>query len=74
MEESPTDAEIADAIVKLMKLAKTALDAGRIEDASSLLRLAAAASENNALLQKIRTSPDTALTRMAADPTICDQD
>jgi len=69
MEEIPTDAEIADAVVKLMKLAQTALDAGRIDDASRLLRLAAAAAENNVLMQKIRaTASDTALTRLAADP------
>jgi hypothetical protein len=57
-----------------MKLAKTALDAGRIEDASRLLRLAAAAAENNALLQKVRAASDAALTHMAADPALSDQE
>ena len=36
-------------------------------DASRLLRLAAAASENHALIQKIRDSSDATLAGMAAD-------
>lgn len=66
MDESSTNAEISDAILKLMKLAQTALDAGRIDEASRLLRLAASAAENNVLMQKIRaTAPDTALVSLA---------
>ena len=37
--------QMGEAVIKLMRLAQTALDAGRIADASRLLRLAAAASE-----------------------------
>jgi hypothetical protein len=74
MEEISTKEQMAEAVTKLMRLAQTALDAGRIDDASRLLRLAAAASENHALLQKIRGAPDAALTGMAADPTLTDEE
>jgi hypothetical protein len=68
MDETSTNAEISDAILKLMKLAQTALDAGRIDEASRLLRLAASAAENNVLMQKIRaTAPDTALVSLAGE-------
>jgi hypothetical protein len=59
--------QMGEAVIKLMRLAQTALDAGRIADASRLLRLAAAASENHALIQKIRDSSDATLAGMAAD-------
>lgn len=63
-------AQMGEAVIKLMRLAQTALDAGRIEDASRLLRLAAAASENHALVEKIRGSSDAGLAGMAADATL----
>jgi hypothetical protein len=66
MEEIPANEQMGDAVIKLMKLARAALDAGRIADASRLLRLAAAASENQALMEKVRNAPDTVLTGTAS--------
>jgi hypothetical protein len=65
MEAISAKEEMGEAVIKLMRLAQAALDARRIEDAGRLLRLAAAASENHALIQKILGASDAALAGMA---------
>lgn len=59
--------QLEDAVMKLMNLARAALDAGDIDTASRLLRLAAAASENRDVLEQVVGLPDALLVRMTAD-------
>ena len=59
--------QLEDAVMKLMNLARAALDAGDIDTASRLLRLAAAASENRDVLEQVAGLPDALLVRMMAD-------
>ncbi|HEY4274737.1 MAG TPA: hypothetical protein VGM68_04580 [Rhizomicrobium sp.] len=69
MKEFSTAEQTKDAILKLMRLANTALHAGRIEEASRLLRLAAIASENETVMRQIGAAPDETLTQIVVAQT-----
>lgn len=56
--------QLEEAVLKLMNLARAALDQGDIDMASRLLRLAALASEDRVVLQQLTDLPDTLLAGM----------
>jgi uncharacterized protein HemY len=58
---------LEEAVLKLMNLARAALDQGNIDTASRLLRLAALASEDRAVLQQVTDLPDAMLIAMVPD-------
>lgn len=64
--EAVTD-QLEEAVLKLMHLARAALDQGDIDTASRLLRLAALASEDRNVLQHVTGLPDALLVGMTAD-------
>jgi hypothetical protein len=69
LEQSPMTEQLEGAVLKLMNLARAALDAGDIDMASRLLRLAALASENPDVLQQVTGLPDALLVNMTPDGT-----
>jgi uncharacterized protein HemY len=58
--------QLEEAVLKLMNLARAALDSGDIDTASRLLRLAALASENRDVLEQITDLPDAVLAHWTA--------
>ena len=58
---------LEEAVLKLMNLARAALDGGDIDTASRLLRLAALASEDRDVLRQVTDLPDALLMSMTHD-------
>jgi len=64
--EAVTD-QLEEAVLKLMNLARAALDQGDIDTAARLLRLAALASEDRNVLQHVTDLPDAILAGMTPE-------
>ncbi len=58
---------LEEAVLKLMNLARAALDGGDTDTASRLLRLAALASEDRDVLRQVTDLPDALLMSMTHD-------